>query len=451
MRKSFFYILFFLHIATVSFGQNRQIEKKLDGLLAHQFKQDQPGCEVLVAKRGKIIYKKAFGSADIELNVSMQPDMVFSLASITKQFTAVAILQLVEQGKISLHDSIQKYITDFPSKKYTITIENLLTHTSGIKDYMQINAPEPYMERWDFTPKQLINVFKDFPLEFKPGTQFRYSNSGYALLGFIIEKVSGESYPDYIKNHILLPLGLNHTYYDNYNNIIPGRVNGYFKDKAAFKNADFWSPTIAYAAGGLISNVEDLYLWNKGLLSYKILKKNYLDKAFTPYHLSDGTITNYGYGWYINTTNGIKSIEHGGAKNGFLTNEIYYPEQDIFIALLFNSENAPKDAISNTVSSIALGMPLQSATKISDSVLNKYVGTYTLTTDSQKTIEIEKQKNGLIAKVSDQETYPLLFQSTTKFQFKNILDANCEFNIVKGKITGFTVNQHGLFEWKKTQ
>ena len=450
MCKIFSSVLF-LFIAIVSFGQNRQIEKKLDGLLTQQFKQNQPGCEVLVAKQGKIIYKKAFGSADIELNVPMKPDMVFNLASITKQFTAVAVMQLVEQGKISLHDSIQKYFPDFPSKKYTITIENLLTHTSGIKDYMQVDAPEPYMERWDFTPKQLIDVFKDFPLEFKPGTQFRYSNSGYALLGYIIEKVSSESYPEYIKEHILLPLGLNHTYYDTNNTIIPGRVNGYFKDKDGLKKADYWSPTIAYAAGGLISNVEDLYRWNRGLLSYKILDKKYLDKAFTPYQLSDGTSTNYGYGWYINTTNGIKSIEHSGAKNGFLSNEIYYPKQDIFIALLFNSENAPKDAISNSVSSIVLGTPLQNATQIADSVLNKYVGIYTLTTDSQKTIRIEKQNHSLNAKVSGQETYPLLFQSNTKFQFKNILDAQCKFNVVNGKVTGFDVEQHGHFEWKKTQ
>lgn len=177
-----------------SYGQNTQIEKQLDGLLAEQFKQTEPGCEVLVAKEGQVIYKKAFGSADLELNVAIAPDMVFNLASITKQFTAVAILQLVEQYKISLQDSLQKFIADFPSKGHTITIENLLTHTSGIKDYMQINYPNLYMERWDFTPKQLIDSFKNYPLEFEPGTKFSYSNSGYYLLGYIIQKVTGKSY-----------------------------------------------------------------------------------------------------------------------------------------------------------------------------------------------------------------------------------------------------------------
>ena len=289
MNKSVLYLLIFLLAVSCSFGQDKQIEKKLDFLLTKQFNSAEPGCEVLVSKHGQVIYKKAFGSADLELNVPLKPDMVFNLASITKQFTAVAILQLVEQGKISLQDSLQKFIPDFPSKGYTITIENLLTHTSGIRDYMQINYPNLYMERWDFSPEQLIDSFKNYSLEFEPGTKFSYSNSGYYLLGYIIQKVSGERYQSYIEDNLLKPLGLTHTYFDSANIIIPNRVNGYRKDGAIFKNADYWSPTIEYAAGGLISNVGDLFKWHQGLYSYKILKKETLEKAFTSYHLKDGT------------------------------------------------------------------------------------------------------------------------------------------------------------------
>jgi len=152
-----------------------QLAKSIDSLVAPQFEGNQPGISILIGKKGQVVYKKAFGSANIELNTPMQPGMVFRIGSITKQFTAVAILQLVEQGKISLQDSVQKYIKDFPSKGYTITIENLLTHTSGIVDYTSKDDPDPYIERKDFTPEFLINYIKNDPLHFKPGLSIRFT------------------------------------------------------------------------------------------------------------------------------------------------------------------------------------------------------------------------------------------------------------------------------------
>jgi CubicO group peptidase (beta-lactamase class C family) len=431
--------------------EEKQMIKKLDDLLAQKFSATAPGCAVLIAKKGEVVYQKSYGSANLELNVPLKPEMIFNLASITKQFTAIAILQLEEQYKLSLQDSVQKYIPDFPSKKYTITIENLLTHTSGIKDYLQIQNPQPYMERWDFTPKELVNVFKDLPLEFEPDTKYKYSNSGYALLGYIIEKISGKDYQTYINENILKPLGLKHTFYDNHSTIIPNRVSGYYKDGNSYKNAEFWSPTIAYAAGGLLSNLEDLFSWHRGLLTYKILRKESVDRAFTTHKLKDGTTTNYGYGWIINNVNGIKSIEHGGHKNGFLTNEIYFPQQDIFLVLLSNSEDAPIQDLSIAVSGLALGVPMQPSVEVAGNILDSYVGTYTLVTDPKRKIVIEKVKEGLIANISGQSVLPLIFQSNTKFQFKNVLNANCEFREKDGKVIGFIADQNGLFEWKKTE
>lgn len=454
MKKVVLPIIFFL--LTLSYinaqsKEDKQLIKSIDALLAENFSSTTPGCAVLVAKKGRVIYQKAYGSANLELNVPLRPDMVFNLASVTKQFTAVAVLQLEEQGKISVQDSIQKYIPDFPSKGFTITIENLLTHTSGIKDYMQIEETQPYMERWDFSPKKLIDVFRNFPLEFEPGTKFKYSNSGYALLGYIIQKISGENYPEYIKRNILGPLNLVNTYYDSIRIIIPNRVSGYYKDGKNFRNADFWSPTIAYAAGGLLSNVEDLFKWNRSLLTYKILKKETLDRAFTAYRLKDGTTVNYGYGWIINNVNGITSIEHGGSKNGFVSNVIYFPQQDVFIALLFNNEDAPKEALSIAISGFALGTPLQIEVKVASNILETYTGTYMLVKDPNRKMVIERYKDGLIGKVSAKEFLPLLFQSDTKFQFKNILNANAEFKIADGKVTSFVVEQQGLYEWKKVE
>ena len=451
MYKPLSLVLIILLTVASSFGQDKKIEKKLDELLTKQFKQDEPGCEILIAKHGQIIYKKAFGSADLQLNVPLSTDMVFNIASITKQFTAVAILQLAEQGKISLQDSLQKFVPDYPSMGFAITIENLLTHTSGVKDYMQIDFPNPYMERWDFTPKQLIDTFKNYPLEFAPGTKFLYSNSGYYLLGYIIEKVSGKRYQTFVEENLLKPLRLTHTYFDSAGIVIPKRVNGYRKDDSGFKNEDFWSPTIEYSAGGLISNAEDLLKWHNGLYSYQILRKENLEKAFIPYHLKDGSETDYGYGWYLKSSNGIKSIEHQGGIPGFKSNEIFYPEEDVFIAVLCNSGAAAIDEISIKVSNIVLGKTLQTDVKVDTKFLDNYVGIYRLSIDNNRTIEIVKEKDHLIAKVSGTEIIPLIFQSDTKFQFKNLLDANCEFVTENGRVTKFNVTQNGHYEWIKQQ
>ena len=454
MNKSFSITIGFLVFVICSYGQtkqDKQLEKKLDNLLSTQFKTSDPGCEILVAKKGEIVYKKAFGSADIELNVPMKPDMVFKLGSITKQFTAIAILQLVEQGKLTLQDSLQKYIKDFPSKGHIITIENLLTHTSGIPDYMQLDYADKNAERKDYDPQQVIDKFKMLPLEFEPGSMFKYSNSGYYLLGYIIEKISGKTFKTYLRENILTPLSLSNTYFDSSNIIIPNRVNGYRKEGLEYRNADYWSMTIAYSAGELISNVEDLYKWHKGLYSYKILKKETLEKAITPYKLKDGTVTEYGYGWILKNVSGIKSIEHGGAITGFRTNEMYFPTEDIFVAALFNCECSPKDELSINIASLALEKPLQNEVKVDANLLNEYVGTYTLSTDLKRTIVVTKENNRLLAKVSEQETIPLIFQSDTKFQFKNILGAECEFIKENGKVTKFNVSQNGQFVWTKTQ
>ncbi|KAA2238638.1 beta-lactamase family protein [Chitinophaga agrisoli] len=444
-------IIICLFGAAIAHSQDNRIPQQLDNLLTKQFPATRPGCVVLVAKRGQVIYHKAFGSADLELNVPLNANMVFNLGSITKQFTAVAILQLVEQGKISLQDSVQKFIPDYPSKGHTITIEHLLTHTSGIPNYLESNDPHLFMERWDFSPKQMIDSFKNYPLEFDPGTRFSYSNSGYYLLGYIIARVSGEGYQKYIADHLLAPLKLTHTYFDSAGIIIPHRVHGYRQENDALKNAEYWSPTVEYAAGGLIANVDDLFKWHKGLYTYQVLRKTSLQKAFTSYQLRDGTLTGYGYGWFAKTSNGIKSIEHAGGLPGFLSNEIYFPDEDVFVAILCNNDTAPMDELSINISGIALNKPLQRDLKLDKKTLEKYTGVYKLSVDTGKTITILPENGHLVARVSADQVIPLLFQSPTKFQFKNLLDANCEFVTEKGQVVKINVTQNGHYEWLKAQ
>jgi len=446
MKRLFTQTVFFF-LCLNSYCQNFQSEKELDQLFTSHFSSKTPGCSVLVSQNGKIIYEKAFGSANLELNVPAKPQTVFSLASITKQFTAISILQLVSQRKIALTDNVQKYIPDFPANN--ILIENLLSHTSGLKDYLHVDTGQKYGERLDYTPSELINIFKNIPLEYEPGTKYAYCNSDYILLGYIIEKVSGKTYSEYLSENIFIPLEMTDTYYDSDEKIINNRSSGYFKAGDQYGKVEFWSATIGYAAGGLLSTSIDLQKWQAGLLSYKILKKELLDLAFTPFKLKDGTSTNYGFGWNITEINGLKRIDHGGAKNGFLTYEAYFPDQQLYIVLLFNSENAPRDELSIKVPEILLRKSLQKETILNDDVLKTYIGVYSLTSEPKRTITITKVKDGLSANISGQGSVPLIFQSETQFQLKNLLDIKCEFKITNGKVISIIVEQQGKFEWMK--
>jgi CubicO group peptidase (beta-lactamase class C family) len=232
---------------------------------------------VLVARRGEVIYRKAFGMANLELNVAVVPENVFRIASLTKQFTAVAILQLHERGLLNIEDDIKKYIPDFPSTE-KITISNLMSHTSGIQNIT--DSIWNGLKRKASTPLELVGIIKGLPSDFVPGTSFRYSNSGYMLLGYIIEEVSGKSYEQYISDNIFKPLKMDRAYYDHMGTVVPGRVSGYvsISDKE-FANADFLDQSLPYAAGGLMMSVDDLYKWNKGLYTYTIIKKETLEKA----------------------------------------------------------------------------------------------------------------------------------------------------------------------------
>lgn len=438
---------------TISFAQSKtdkQTIKLIDELISTHLDQISPGCAVLVSKNGEIFYNKTFGVADLELKVPVKQNMAFRIGSITKQFTAVAILQLVEQGKLSLRDNLQKFIPDFPSKKYTVTIENLLTQTSGIPDYLNLefNIANPF--RIDFTPKQVIDSFKNLPLEFIPSSKFAYSNSNYFLLGYIIEQVSGLSYAGYLKQNIFTPLELNNTYYDNPSEIIANRVKGYEKKENKYYNADFISMSGFYSAGGLMSTTEDLYKWTSAVNSYKVLKKETLAKAYRPYKLTDGKLSEYGYGWFTRNLEGSKTIEHGGNIFGFRAEEIYLPNENIFIAGLFNcrQRNNDEQELCYDIARVMLGKSLIKEIKLADSILNSYAGTYQLAGNPNRTIIITKEKDFLMASAGDQGSFQLVFQSETKFMLKGV-NARCEFVKENGVTTKIIIQQNGEFIWNK--
>ncbi len=341
--------------AQTSAKTDQFLTASFDSILNKDFKAGEPGATAIVVRKGQIIYKKAIGMADVELNVPLQADMIFRLGSITKQFTAVAILQLVEQGKLSLQDDIKKYVPELPFTE-TITVEQLLNHTSGIVSYT--GKPDfPTKMRTDMKPMEIIHLTSKDSLQFKPGTKWNYNNTGYIILGYIIEKLSGKTYEEYVQQYLFAPAGMSNSFYGSEEKIIKNRAKGYEKEKDVFQNSDYISMTLPYAAGSLLSTVEDLWKWNKALYSYKFIKKEWVDKAITPYLLPNGKSTRYGYGLSVNLVQGSKAIEHGGGIPGFSTDAMYLPAEDVFVAVFSNCDCKSPSNAANKMAAAAIGKP----------------------------------------------------------------------------------------------
>ena len=255
---------------------------------------DGPGATAIVVKDGEVLFLGARGMADLELGVPLTSDHVFRLGSITKQFTAASIMLLEQQGKLTVDDLITKHLPGYPTNGYEITIEHLLTHTSGIFSYTSIPGYMMGNEiRADLSTEELVEVFDDLEMDFGPGERWSYSNSGYVLLGAIIEKVSGQSYADFVKENIFEPLGMNNSHYGG-SQLIPDRASGYQAIEDGYTNAPFLSMTQPHAAGSLLSTVGDLARWNAGLFGGDLLTEESVARMTTEFTLNNGEGTGYG-------------------------------------------------------------------------------------------------------------------------------------------------------------
>ena len=427
----------------------KQLTAEFDKMLSEKFKPGETGCAALVAKNGQIIYKKAFGMANLELDVPMQPDMVFRIGSITKQFTAVAILQLMEQGKLSLQDDITKFIPDYPTQAYTITIENLLTHTSGIKSYTGV--PDIMKNvRTDVKPEELIAQFKNQPMEFAPGTKWNYNNSGFFLLGYIIEKITGKTYAEYIQENFFTPLGMTSSCYGSDTKIIKNRASGYQPDDGGAQNSDYCSMTQPYSAGSIMSTVGDLFIWNQAVHSYKLVKKETIDKAFTEYKLANGDGTGYGYGWFLSQLQGSPTIEHGGGIFGYLTSSIYLPAEDVFVALFSNNVGKAPEFTALKMAAMTIGKPLKTTEiKLDEATLDQYVGIYT--NDKEREVTITREGSQLSAKLAGSGTRKMnpvekdMFLVEDAFMYATFNRGD------QGKIVSFVTDDRGKIDtWNLT-
>jgi D-alanyl-D-alanine carboxypeptidase len=366
----------------------------IDTLLKGSFPSDRPGAAVIVVKDGRTLFRKAYGMADLELGVPLQPDMVFRLGSITKQFTAAAILMLAEEGKLSLQDPIEKHLAGYPTQGHVITIEHLLTHTSGIQSYTDMPGWMTSRIQSPMTVTELVDGFKKEPMQFAPGERWAYNNSGYILLGAIVEKASGKTYEAFVRERIFQPLGMTASYYDSTDPIIPKRAPGYTREGDQPRNARYLSMTQPYAAGSLASTVDDLARWDGSLYAERLLKKASLERAWTPYVLKGGKATGYGYGWGISTLRGRRAISHGGGIFGFSTYAVRLPNEGVYVAVLCNSDSPAADPgyLAKKIAALALGDPFPEPATITldPKILERYAGVYQIDGTSTRTVTVEK-------------------------------------------------------------
>jgi len=319
---------------------------------AEMQKQHIPGLSLLVARDGQIVRAQGYGLANVELQVPVKPETIFQSGSVGKQFTATAVMMLVEEGKIKLDDPITTYLKDAPSSWKQVTIRELLSHTGGFTDY-----PDNFDFRKDYTEAQLLKIVERIPLAFAPGTKWSYSNLGYLTLGILIHRVTGKFYGDFLQERIFQPLGMSTTRIISEADIVPNRAAGYRLVKGELKNQEWVSPTVNTTAdGALYFSILDLAKWDAALYTEKLLKRSSLEQMWTPAKLVNGQPNSdgYGFGWVIETKDGHRVLDHGGAWQGFVTHISRYVDDRLTVVVLTNLAEASPGLICDQVAKMYL-------------------------------------------------------------------------------------------------
>jgi CubicO group peptidase (beta-lactamase class C family) len=338
--------------ALIGQAQTGDMDSRVDKFVQDSIREQRiPGLALAVMRDGQIIKAKGYGLSNIELNVPVTPQTIFQSGSVGKQFTATGIMMLVEEGKIGLDDKVAKYFPGAPASWNTFTVRNLLTHTSGLKDYTDKNMD--YLRT--YTEEDLLKMVQALPFDFAPGDKWSYSNSGYMLLGILIHKVTGKFYGDFLQERIFKPLGMTTTRIISEEDIVPNRAAGYRLVKGVIKNQEWVNPSLNTTAdGALYFTVLDLAKWDAALYTEKLIKRASLDQMWTPVKLNDGKTYPYGFGWRVTEMNGHRLIEHGGSWQGFTTGISRYVDDKLTVVALTNldSRHARPDDIIHGVAGI---------------------------------------------------------------------------------------------------
>ena len=430
------------------------LREKLDRYMKASVKVDHFMGTVLVARDGKVLLIKGYGMADLKDHVPNRPDTEFRIGSVTKQFTAMGILMLQAEGKLNVHDRICKYVPDCPGDWKPITIFQLLTHTSGIPNFTSFPNYLTLMSK-PTTPTQLLADFRDKPLDFKPGTRFKYSNSGYVVLGYIIRQVSGEAYKHFLQQHVFGPLDMRNSGYDSSHPTAKNHAEGYEYDDGHYRPAPYVNMTVPYSAGALYSTVRNLYAWDRALESGKLLPEALHQQMFAPQVpvggeigkiLGDDGSVHYGFGWFISKEFGHRQYSHEGGIQGFTSLNSWFPRQHAYVIVLDNVTSPHIFTIGRSLAAILFDqkytLPAEPrAIHLPVGELQKFVGAYRLAPNF--TITITRKGDQLIAQATSQPAAPIFPRSKTGFFYK-IVDAQISFvSNAKGRVTGLVLHQNG--------
>jgi CubicO group peptidase (beta-lactamase class C family) len=412
---------------------------QVDALFASCANGEAPGASVIVIQNGEVLHERSYGLASIELGVPNTPDTVFRLGSITKQFTAMAILQLHDRGLLSIDDPVARYLPDTPHGD-AITIRHLLTHTSG------------------------ISQADDAQLEFAPGERLNYSNKGYWLLGRIIERISGRPYEDYLRENILGPLGMSHTGFEHRSEVIKHRASGYSnREGGGYLNTGFDDVSGAYSAGALYSTVRDMRLWDQALYTDRLAKPETIELAFTPAKLNDGRLASFGFGWMVRDYRGLREVCHGGDISGFNSYIARFPDQRFTVIVLSNVGMWPagpiptSEVLAHRIAEIYLADVIHPASErksiaVDPAILAEYVGRYRLSGAAEvvgvmgDTITFTMENGRLWAetKLGREE---LFAECETRVFWKAYPDSTAEFTRdASGKVDGLLLLLMGVWE-----
>lgn len=445
IRRAVVSLALFLLLAGTAAAQDPA--PKFDEYLNALVEQGRFTGSVLVARDGKVVFNKGYGFANVEFDAPNAPETRFRLGSITKQFTAAAVLLLQERGKLNVQDPICKYMDNCPAAWSEVTIHHLLSHTGGIPSFTSFPDYLPKM-MMPVTVQEMIARFKDKPLDFKPGEKWNYSNSGYYLLGYVIEKAAGESYESFLQKNVLDPLKMASTGYDHHDSILKRRATGYSLTKGKKVNSAYIDMTQPYAAGALYSTVGDLFLWNEALYSGKLISAKSLEAMITPVK------NNYGYGLGVDAKPNRKIISHGGGINGFSTYIARFLDEKVTVVVLRNADyGAPGPGkVSQDLGAILFGEKYEipavvSEIKVDPRIFDGYAGQYQIMPNVILTISNEA--GHLMAQATGQPKVELFPESETKF-FLKVVDAKVTFvKDAAGNVTHLVLHQGGEQEAKK--
>ncbi len=416
---------------------------RIDSIVSAELRKNHvPGASVAVVSHGELVVAKGYGQENVEAGTRASAETIYRIGSLTKQFTALGIMQLVEQGKVGLDDEITKYLPDFPTQGHKVTVRHLLTHTSGIHNYTAL-GPKVWNEtfRVDQTNEQMIALFKDVPFDFSPGERYGYSNSAFFLLGVIIEKVSGLPYPKYLKERILEPLGLRSTSYCDNRAIVPHRSQGYEVDSGDVVNAAPMSMTTPGAAGAICSTVVDLVAWQRAFNDAKLISPASRDAMRTAATLNDGKKTSYGFGLGVGEFEGHRSVSHSGGINGFISWLGHFPNDDLSIAVLTNTGSGPAPRIGQLIARVVLGIPLPTIKDLAIDATERAqaVGTYDL---GQIKLVVRAVGDRIEAQLGPQPPTRLMSQGGGEYRAESDTDIVLRFQTTQG-VAGVVIEIQG--------